>query len=155
MGVLAITIVIGLPTLFFIGLSAYLFYGKDPPIFWDVSASPLTAQDEQALKPGGTFKECASCPEMVVVPAGSFTMGSPETQANRIEPTRAHSAKVTIGQPLAVGKFEVTLDEFYACTAHGGCNQTLSDTILRGGRAAGERCVLDSKPRCMWSGWPS
>ena len=36
----------------------------------------LGATREQALKPGGAFKECASeCPEMIVVPAGAFLMG--------------------------------------------------------------------------------
>ena len=36
----------------------------------------LSAAKEQALKPGDSFKECAQdCPEMIVVPAGSFTMG--------------------------------------------------------------------------------
>jgi hypothetical protein len=33
------------------------------------------------LKPKDTFRECESCPEMVVIPAGSFTMGSPPQQA--------------------------------------------------------------------------
>ena len=49
---------------------------------WDVP-NRLTAQAEQALKPGDTFKECAICPEMVVVPAGSFIMGSPANEAGR------------------------------------------------------------------------
>ncbi len=38
----------------------------------------LSAAQEQALKPGNSFRECAQdCPEMVVIPTGSFTMGSP------------------------------------------------------------------------------
>ena len=45
------------------------------PQLWDVSTSALTTEAEQALKPSGTFKECASCPEMIVVPAGEFVMG--------------------------------------------------------------------------------
>ena len=37
---------------------------------------------ERALKPGDTFRECAKdCPEMVVVPAGEFMMGSPANEA--------------------------------------------------------------------------
>jgi hypothetical protein len=41
----------------------------------------LTAKQEQALKPGDSFKECAGdCPDMVVVPAGSFLMGSLATE---------------------------------------------------------------------------
>src|SRR5690349_4336296 len=39
-------------------------------------AAPLSPAQEKALKPKDTFKECANCPEMTVVPAGSFTMGS-------------------------------------------------------------------------------
>src|SRR5262249_26352283 len=44
------------------------------------SAAPLTATEERALKPQNSFTECARCPEMVVVPPGSYTMGSPATE---------------------------------------------------------------------------
>ena len=38
----------------------------------------LTAEAERALKPGKSFRECSKdCPEMIVAPAGEFTMGSP------------------------------------------------------------------------------
>jgi len=50
-----------LPLLSVIGWMAY----HSMPQFWDVTTSVLTAQAEQALRPGDTFKECASCPEMV------------------------------------------------------------------------------------------
>src|SRR5664279_49580 len=40
---------------------------------------PLTPEIEQALKPKDSFKECENCPEMVVVPKGSFMMGTPIT----------------------------------------------------------------------------
>ena len=42
---------------------------------------PLTAAQEQALKAEDHFAECDNCPEMVVVPAGKFTMGSPADEA--------------------------------------------------------------------------
>jgi formylglycine-generating enzyme required for sulfatase activity len=38
---------------------------------------------------------------------------------------------VTIGQPFAVGKFEVTFDEWYACVAHGGCDHEPNDNGIR------------------------
>jgi len=41
----------------------------------------LMPEAERALKPLASFRECAKdCPEMVVVPAGSFRMGSPATE---------------------------------------------------------------------------
>ena len=110
------------------------------PIFWDVSTSALTAQAEQALKPGGTFKECASCPEMVVVPAGSFMMGSPANEAGRYS-DEGPQHRVTIARPFAIGKFEITFDEWDACVANGGCRQKPDDTS--GARpAAGDQCGL-------------
>ena len=45
--------------------------------------NPLSAERERALKPKDSFKECDTCPEMVVVPAGSFTMGSPASEKER------------------------------------------------------------------------
>jgi formylglycine-generating enzyme required for sulfatase activity len=90
------------------------------PIFWDVSPSSLTAEDEQALKPGVKFRECTNCPDMVVVPGGDFIMGSSEDQFGH-ESSEGPQHKVTISQRFAVGKFELTVNEWNACAAHGGC----------------------------------
>jgi formylglycine-generating enzyme required for sulfatase activity len=44
----------------------------------------LTPEAERALQPGASFRECAKdCPEMIVLPAGEFTMGSPATDVAR------------------------------------------------------------------------
>lgn len=72
------------------------------------SATPLTAAQEGRLKPRDTFRECDNCPEMVVVPAGSFTMGSRHTEEEGPQHT------VTISRPFAVGKLHVTVDQFEA-----------------------------------------
>jgi formylglycine-generating enzyme required for sulfatase activity len=77
---------------------------------------------EKALKPKDTFKECANCPEMMVVPAGSFTMGSPTGEPGR-SADEGPQHTVTIARPSAVGRFAVTFDEWDACAADGGCNQ--------------------------------
>jgi formylglycine-generating enzyme required for sulfatase activity len=75
---------------------------------------------DEALKPGDTFRECAKdCPEMVVVPPGEFWMGSPEGEGFDFEHPRH---KVRIGYPLAVGKFELTWDDWEACVAMRGCD---------------------------------
>ena len=69
------------------------------------------------LKPGSGktewFKDCPQCPEMVVAPAGSFTMGSPENEVERMG-AEGPQHKVTIGKPFAVSKFAVTFDQFEA-----------------------------------------
>ena len=77
---------------------------------------------EQPLKPGqSSFKDCANdCPEMVVIPAGSLTMGSPEAEPGR-QLTEAPQHNVTIGKPFAVSKFQVTFAEWDTCGAHGDC----------------------------------
>jgi formylglycine-generating enzyme required for sulfatase activity len=69
---------------------------------------------------GATFKDCPDCPEMVVVPSGSFSMGSPENEPER---TSAEGPRhnVTIKKPFAVGRFAVTFAEWDACVTGGGC----------------------------------
>jgi formylglycine-generating enzyme required for sulfatase activity len=82
---------------------------------------PLSAAEECALKPKDAFKECDKCPEMVVLPAGSFTMGSPASEAERSS-NEGPQHSVTISKPFAVGRFAVTFEEWEACVADGGCN---------------------------------
>lgn len=83
--------------------------------------APLSAAQAKALKPRERFKECANCPEMVMVPAGSFMMGSPPSERER-SADESPQHKVTIAQPFAVGRFEVTFEEWDACVDGGGCN---------------------------------
>ncbi len=95
------------------------------------SESPLTAAQERALKPGDSFKECDHCPEMIVVPPGRFTMGSPEDQGRSDEhPTH----DVAITKPFAVAKFELTFDEWDACATQSDCVQHVSDNGWGRGR---------------------
>lgn len=65
---------------------------------------------------GASLQDCATCPQMVVVPAGAFTMGSPaEEKERRADEGPQHV--VTIARPFAVGKYHVTRDEFAAFVA--------------------------------------
>ena len=80
-------------------------------------AGQAVAQD---LSPGDRFQDCALCPEMVVLPAGEFLMGSPSGEAER-EDDEGPQHRVRIAQPFAVGVFEVTFAEWDACRQDGGC----------------------------------
>ena len=55
------------------------------------------------MRPGRVFKDCADCPEMVVIPAGSIETGS---NSGDLDARPAHS--VRIGRALAIAKTEVT-----------------------------------------------
>ena len=68
-----------------------------------------------------SFKDCASCPEMVVVPAGSFTMGSPDSEPEH-QSNESPQHKVTFNRPFAVGRFAVMRDEFEAFVKDSGYN---------------------------------
>ena len=81
--------------------------------------APIAAAQASA-KVGEVFRDCPNCPEMVVVPAGEFMMGSPESEAGRSS-DEGPQHRVRIAQPFAVGRFEVTFDEWDACVAGGGC----------------------------------
>ncbi len=73
-----------------------------------------------------TFKDCDDCPEMVVVPPGNFLMGDLHGVGYFSEKSiRA----VRIDYVFAVGKFEVTFDEWTACVSDGGCNGYRPDDL--------------------------
>ena len=57
---------------------------------------------------------------MVVLPAGSFMMGSPESEEGR-HANEGPAHRVEIGEPFAVGAYEVTFEEWDACVVAGGC----------------------------------
>jgi formylglycine-generating enzyme required for sulfatase activity len=74
--------------------------------------------------PGGAFRDCSACPEMVVIPPGSFLRGSPDGD-NR--PAEIPQQVVKLEAAIAVGKFEVTFDEWDACVAESGCSHSPED----------------------------
>ena len=80
-------------------------------------APPLVAA---GLKPGEVIKDCADCPEMVVIPAGGFMMGSPENEPGR-QIYEDSQRGVSVGG-FALGKTEVTFAQWDACVAAGGCS---------------------------------
>ena len=72
---------------------------------------PKSGQEAPAIRPGKTFRDCKTCPEMVVVPAGSFMMGSPKSEKGR-EKDEGPEHSVTFAKSFAVGKSEITRAQF-------------------------------------------
>jgi formylglycine-generating enzyme required for sulfatase activity len=93
-----------------------------PYIATEFAPHVLTPAAERALRPGDTFQECAKdCPEMVVIPPGEFWMGSRDGEGDQ-DGSEYPRRRVKIDKPFAVGKFEVTWDQWEACVAMRGCD---------------------------------
>jgi len=88
--------------------------------------------------PGHAFRDCANCPEMVVLSGGLFMMGSPANEAGRGR-DEGPQREVWI-RPFAIGKYEVTFAQWDACLAGGGCN---GYSPADGGWGRGERPVTN------------
>jgi sulfatase modifying factor 1 len=60
-----------------------------------------------------SFRDCPTCPEMVIVPAGTFVMGTPSSEIDaRLAPAETEAVVVRIARPFALGRNEVTRGEF-------------------------------------------
>jgi formylglycine-generating enzyme required for sulfatase activity len=100
----------------------------------------------KGLQPGDVFKDCDDCPEMVVIPMGSFKMGIRPTerewyikQGGKKEgsdrETPLHSVKISY--ELAVGKFELTRGQY-------------SKFVVDTGRGSGDGCLVIDLPNVEW-----
>lgn len=102
-----------------------------------------TVNQDPPYEPGKTFRDCFDCPKMVVVPSGSFLMGSPEDEEGR-DGDEGPQHRVTIAEPFAIGVYEVTFVEWVACVADGGCRgYQPDDSVPGGGRGRGRRPVIN------------
>ena len=71
------------------------------------------------LAAGGAFRDCPDCPEMVVVPAGSFELGSTEGESGR-RANEGPSRQITLGESFAIGIHEVTRSAYAAFIGESG-----------------------------------
>ena len=81
--------------------------------------------------PAGAFRDCNVCPELMIVPAGTFARGS---SAAEHRPAEAPQHLVKISAPFAIGKYEITFDEWDACVRENGCRYVPDDRALGRGR---------------------
>ena len=92
-----------------------------------ILASQLSAIMGQTNLPSGTvFSDCEGCPQVVVIPAGEFIMGSPD--GDDISDRDEHPQhQVTVSRAFAIGRFEVTAAEmrFFAQETRGKISRAI------------------------------
>jgi formylglycine-generating enzyme required for sulfatase activity len=109
---------------------------KPPP----TADTPRTAP----TNPGEVFRDCDDCAELVVVAAGSFPMGSTSEFEGPV-----HTVKIE--KPFAIGRYEVTFDEWDQCVEEGGCKHRPDDRDWgRGNRPVINVSWLDAKAFLTW-----
>ncbi len=96
-----------------------------------------TEETETDLPAGTRFRDCPECPEMIVIPAGRFVMGSPADEPQR-QATEGPQREVEIGR-FALARFETRFAEWDLCQSEGGCRHRPDD----GGWGGGEQPVID------------
>ena len=90
---------------------------------------------------GAILIDCPDfCPEMVVIPPGEYTMGSPASETGR-DDDEGPLHRVTLDRPFAVGRFEVTRGEYAAFSKETG-------------RAVSGGCLTDRKKTGTWEADP-
>lgn len=109
---------------------------------------------EEYLAPGTLFRDRIAgsprtpVPEMVVIPAGSFMMGSPESEEGRID-NEGPQRRVTV-PAFAAGKYEVTWQEYQACIAARGCEAADDDGFGGGARPVTNVSWEDAQAYVSW-----
>lgn len=91
-----------------------------PPASTPAAPAPSSAR---------TLRDCEGCPELALIPPGSFEMG-----ANELYEFEKPVHSVAIRNGFYIGLREVTFEEWDACVDQGGCTHRPNDRNLGRGR---------------------
>jgi formylglycine-generating enzyme required for sulfatase activity len=89
---------------------------RPPPAADGEEQAAEEAAPAGAAGPVAAVKDCDACPLMVALNPGPFTMGS-----NRSDPSEKPAHKVALRTPFAIGKYEVTVDQWKQCVKANVC----------------------------------
>jgi formylglycine-generating enzyme required for sulfatase activity len=80
---------------------------------------PLQATG-QPKREGQTFRDCETCPELVAINPGRFMMG-PATEGMTQKARAAVEQEIAVDSPFAIGRYEITFDDWERCVTAGDC----------------------------------
>lgn len=94
---------------------------KDPSVI----EQPGLADSQQ--KEGLVFRDCDTCPELVSIAPGEFMVG-PEGRGTAQQAIAAvETKKIVVDKPFAIGRYEITFDDWQHCVDAGGCKSQPAD----------------------------
>jgi formylglycine-generating enzyme required for sulfatase activity len=94
-----------------------------------LGTSPAPTAAPTKVAAGRLFRDCSDCPQMVVVPAGAFTIGSPPDEPGR-RGDEGPQKDIHIAQPFAISRYEVTrrqYEAFLEATGHPVSGNCMTD----------------------------
>ncbi len=141
----------------------YRWYTKIEPHFQQhFRPNTLTKQLERVRRPLESFRECSintRCPKMIVLPAGSFDMGTSDSDLKALQakyPRRKnlgedeHPQRTVSIPAFAIAETELTFDEWEVCVEFGYCEQRGSHTWGKGSRPVINVSWDDAQKYVVW-----
>ncbi|MFM0300666.1 SUMF1/EgtB/PvdO family nonheme iron enzyme [Paraburkholderia sediminicola] len=109
-------------------------------------STPAVAQKPATHAPSAVeSRDCATCPIMIALPAGAFSMGS-----STDDPSEKPVHHVTIGAPFAIGKYEVTVEQWNACAAANACQKLTPENNTNKATPARDLSWDDAQQYVKW-----
>ncbi len=121
-----------------------------------LSTEPLDEADPKLHKVSGTFKECAKCPEMVVMPhPATFSMGESKKEdvkevGSKKQENEREPHQVDFSKRFAVARYETTYEEWDICHELGGCRTNARTDSGRGRKPVAYVSWFDAQEYVKW-----
>ena len=114
----------------------------------ELAASDAPAADRPGPRvPGTVFRDCATCPELVVIPAGRFRMGCVSGRDCQDDERPVHDVEL---RSFALGKYEVTFEEYERFSRATGRDRPNDRGWGRGGRPVIDVSWEDAEAYVAW-----
>jgi formylglycine-generating enzyme required for sulfatase activity len=132
-------------------LRALLKDAGDHPLRHAIARRIEAVERSLATRPGFVFSDLPSLPSLVVVPAGEFDLGSPESEPDR-DADEGPVTRVTLEKPFAIGRFPVTRREWSAfAQAVGAADIASAPAHATGDHPAVNVSWTDANAYCRWA----